>query len=545
MPVPATESEPNASPRTSPPWLSLAGILLLALVLRLPGFTESVWFDELFTSRLFCGDVITLLRTLGTDIHPPLYFLFMHLWIGAFGDGEVALRVPPLLCGLASVALLYRVGAWLGGRWLGLVAALLLALSPVHIWYSQEARPSAAIVLMVLVTVDAFLRLVPAPRGSRWWRPYAFGLTCIAFLHYYLVTFLLALPVLAWLRRSANLRRIVAIHAVVLLVFGGYIGAKMFLSSVPTGSSHLRAFDLGEAWSLLFTWFPTGNAFTPRDIDAPVGFYLLCMVQGAVLVLLAWGSAALCTRLRPRGGPDVLLMALLLPAFLFALPLIGLTNTYVERSAIPSLPLYLLVVAAGLTSARTEAGGRLAAAMSAALGLSILVAFAIHRDHWTVYRPNPDWRAATAYLADELRDGVEPLYTEFPVPMCLTYYDPRFVEVKYFDGNADKVARLRDHSARLFGTEGFPGAAIRSWIDGVLGELEAAVEARQRNMRLGIYYLPRHDPLDEGGPEEFWLVQRAHWEDAATRALLADPRVTVVSEAAFDHLRVLRLARTP
>ena len=51
--------------------LILFGVLALALALRLPGFTESLWIDELYTSNLFCGPTVVLLKTLFTDIHPP------------------------------------------------------------------------------------------------------------------------------------------------------------------------------------------------------------------------------------------------------------------------------------------------------------------------------------------------------------------------------------------------------------------------------------------------------------------------------------------
>src|SRR3984893_7699250 len=76
--------------------LVLAGILALAGGLRFTLLAQnSVWLDEAFVvwvAQHPWRDIPGLLRTV--DQHPPLYFMFMHLWIGAVGAGEAAIRIP-------------------------------------------------------------------------------------------------------------------------------------------------------------------------------------------------------------------------------------------------------------------------------------------------------------------------------------------------------------------------------------------------------------------------------------------------------------------
>jgi uncharacterized membrane protein len=80
------------------------------------------------------------------------------------GSEEWVLRLPSALVGLLSIYLLYRLGSALFDRLTGLAAALLLAVSPFHVWYSQEARMYA---LVGLLCLGAGLFAWRALRGNR------------------------------------------------------------------------------------------------------------------------------------------------------------------------------------------------------------------------------------------------------------------------------------------------------------------------------------------------------------------------------------------
>ncbi|MBE0616937.1 MAG: hypothetical protein IH608_03275, partial [Proteobacteria bacterium] len=87
-----------------PPWPALIfAFLLLTLALRVPWLTESLWYDEVYRTHLWLNRE-RIAGLLLHDVHNFLYNGFLFLWIQAFGDGEVSIRLPSLLAGYLSVA---------------------------------------------------------------------------------------------------------------------------------------------------------------------------------------------------------------------------------------------------------------------------------------------------------------------------------------------------------------------------------------------------------------------------------------------------------
>ena len=80
-----------------------------------------------------------------SESNPPLYYVLAWAWAKAFGTHEVGLRSLSTLFGTATVPLAYCIGAELAHRRAGLIAAALVAVSPMLIWYSQEARSYAVL----------------------------------------------------------------------------------------------------------------------------------------------------------------------------------------------------------------------------------------------------------------------------------------------------------------------------------------------------------------------------------------------------------------
>lgn len=151
-------------------------------------------FDEvasLFIARKSPLELLAYLRRAIRE-HPPLYYLILAVWVRLAGNAEFIVRFPSVLVGVTTVALLYRVASRWMGRWVGLIAGLLLTLSPSHIWTSQIARMYGLMILLNLLSVHFFWRLLQGGTRFVWW---AFAATTIAGLctHYYSAFVLLAL----------------------------------------------------------------------------------------------------------------------------------------------------------------------------------------------------------------------------------------------------------------------------------------------------------------------------------------------------------------
>ncbi len=145
----------------------LGGIVLLGLLLRLPGLSSSFWIDEVDT-LLHCvrEPLATIVTSYASENQHPLYSLLAHLSLRLFGESEWALRLPALLLGVASLAAVARLGRQLLDETTGLLAALLLAVSAHHVWFSQNARGYTGMLLFSVLATSEFLELCWRPRRA-------------------------------------------------------------------------------------------------------------------------------------------------------------------------------------------------------------------------------------------------------------------------------------------------------------------------------------------------------------------------------------------
>ncbi|HEY4720626.1 MAG TPA: glycosyltransferase family 39 protein, partial [Anaerolineae bacterium] len=130
-------------------------LLLLVLILaaglrfyRLDG--QSFWNDEGNSARIAERSLQLITEGAAGDIHPPLYYYVLHFWRDVFGSSEFALRSLSAVLGVALVWLTFLIAKRLFTPSIGLVAALIAAINPFQIYYSQEAR-----MYMLLAVISA------------------------------------------------------------------------------------------------------------------------------------------------------------------------------------------------------------------------------------------------------------------------------------------------------------------------------------------------------------------------------------------------------
>ena len=231
------------------PWLLLPLILLLAFALRWHQLGhESLWLDEFLAVQNATGrgelhmtlpqgvvldpaprltstgdgpGLRPIWTSLGTDSHPPLYFMVLNLWRRALGDGDVAARLLSVAFALIAIVLLYDVARLLhGSRSVGLWAALLMAVAGAQITYAQEARNYTMLLALVLAACDALVRI--EKRGPGAWRAAALGTSLLAMMltHYLALAAVVALGSYALMRLRGPARRgAVAAFAAAVIIF--------------------------------------------------------------------------------------------------------------------------------------------------------------------------------------------------------------------------------------------------------------------------------------------------------------------------------------
>ena len=135
-------------------WLPLTAMIFALLVRLLMLGRKSLWLDEAATLRIAATSVEDIVSG-RWDQHPPIYYLLMRCWI-RLGRGEFILRLPSALVGVAAIPLLDRLMRQWGSRWVAMASAWLLAIAPLHIWYSQEARMYALVCTLGLASTLSY-----------------------------------------------------------------------------------------------------------------------------------------------------------------------------------------------------------------------------------------------------------------------------------------------------------------------------------------------------------------------------------------------------
>lgn len=160
-------------------------LLALALCLRLHELTASaIWGDESSSLILAQYSPLQLWQHAAHDVHPPLYFFLLHLWVQVWGDGVLALRLLSAVFGTTAVFL----GAWLAwrlaGRRAAFLAMLLLALLPTAVRYSQEVRMYSLLGCWLLAATLALLYWLEEGR-RRYLLAYVLLMTAAFYTHYF------------------------------------------------------------------------------------------------------------------------------------------------------------------------------------------------------------------------------------------------------------------------------------------------------------------------------------------------------------------------
>lgn len=185
------------------PWLSVAAVTALGLILRLIRIDfQPLWFDEGYSFYFAGSSVSTLIAATAVDIHPPLYYLLLKGWMALLGVGPIQARLLSVAIGTITIPLLFALGRQVAGSRVGLAAAALLAVSPFHIYYSQEVRMYGLITLLAVLA--GFLTLRAFERVNHWpgWVASALAIAGSLYTQYYAAFIPAALTVYLLFRRD-------------------------------------------------------------------------------------------------------------------------------------------------------------------------------------------------------------------------------------------------------------------------------------------------------------------------------------------------------
>ncbi|MDA1087939.1 MAG: glycosyltransferase family 39 protein [Verrucomicrobia bacterium] len=158
-------------------WAFVGILTVAACLLRLIHLRPSFTYDEVFLVKS-----LILQNPIRTLVHPSgsshaLHTLLGNLSVRIFGMSEWSARLPALLFGSAAPAMIFVFLKRQVSHRIGIIAAVLLLITPIHVWFSQEAKgnvPQIAMVLWSWICISSLCR--------RWNRMAAAGLVVALFL---------------------------------------------------------------------------------------------------------------------------------------------------------------------------------------------------------------------------------------------------------------------------------------------------------------------------------------------------------------------------
>lgn len=426
-------------------YVALAAITAIGVALRFWAIgAQPIWLDEAFSIWVAGHQLSDLIEFAGhVDHHPPLYYVFLHFWQQAFGDGQGAVRVLSALLASATIPVFYWGGRFLVGRPAALIAALLLVVSPFHVRYGQEARMYALMTFLGAAMLWSLaVYLADSRAGSSRRRVAMIGLAGAQ----------------AALMLTHNTAAVLAPMALNIAVIGPYVwsrGRKACALPALNERRFLRGWLAVQFAALVFwlPWLPrfigqTGTVYQDFWIEPLTGYFVWLTFHNFNLAypdgwfpgspwwdILYWGLALTgMFALRKRGSVAFLLAILFLAPALAELAISVRRPILYDRTLIwTTLPYYVLI-GSGLRwaagrfprSAETERPTdgrrrvRLAAVAGLLLTLVVLSAFSL-RSYYRDFEKE-DWPAAAAFVAANAKPDDIVLFNAPWGQIPLTYY---------------------------------------------------------------------------------------------------------------------------
>lgn len=365
-----------------------AGLLALAALLRLPTLGgQSLWVDEAATARVLdAGSLGTLLdRVAGQESTPPLYYLLVWPWVQLAGGAEWALRLPSALLGIAAVPVLMALGRRLGGDRAALATGVLAATNPLLIWFSQEARAYALLVLLTAASLLALLRALEEPTARR---AAVWGLLAgLALITHYFALFVVAGEAvwLAW--RLRDRLGVLAAGAAPIAVLGAAVLPMALDQREADRASFIRDEPFGERLLAIPKQWVAGY-------DGPLETPLAILA----LVLAAAAVAGLVPRIAGARLPAAARALALVLAASLAVPLLLAAagdDFVITRNLLATLAVAVPLLGLGLARLPARAGLGVGAAL--ALVGAVTVGGVAAEGAWQ----REDWRSAVRALPPE------------------------------------------------------------------------------------------------------------------------------------------------
>jgi len=418
---------------------------------------ENFWIDEIYQIQVASQSIQDIVLNYkpyvsqGKTDQAPLSFLVTHFFVSPENPEWMA-RLPSAVFGTLEVLALFIFGAQLFSYRVALLAAIFMTLSPLHLWYSQEARWYAQWSFITTVSYIALLNTWKSGRTSTW---IIYGLLILANIYTFIFSFfvIVSQTISVWRlhhlkgRKTRFLVNYMCLHF--LLACAALPVLWVIFAQVGGSTGTTRPTELSN---LPYTFFAYSVGFssgpTLGELHALPSVSNVVTEYPSILILFIVYFPVLILGMR-KVIQDSLPSAVLIP-WLFGLPvlafLVGVFSniSYNVRYTYAALPAYLLILAAGALSSKSNIAKSGIIAAVLLCSLSSLAKF-----YWDSLYDKENIRAATAYLEEKSIDGSSVLSVG-QIGRAVKYYGDHFdmvsIDTNKCNGETDREDPLRQRS---------------------------------------------------------------------------------------------------
>jgi len=398
----------------------LLAILFIAGILRFSFLGHhSLWFDEAFSIDLSSQNFSSIIHE--EKNNPPLYHFLLHYWIKFFGSSEVSTRFASASLGIFSIFALFMLGTMLFGNKAGLLSSFLLAISPYHIHYSQEARMYSLVVLLTILSCLFFVKFLKNGKKITF-IVYVLISSAAMYTHYFAIFIIIAQNVFIVIKGSYYRKRLVSwflCQFLLVLLYVPWIWSlfhaigssnERFLSDLYLRIPYtLMVFNLGYSGIIIDTY---SKHHLMRTILSH--WYLIILLTGLIVPLFIFSLKALWQKEKHWGA-----FAFLYFCFPFILGLLVSLKIPLleERYYIVTLPAYYLLLSMGILSLRNQKAKAVFIA-----GILFLTVFSLQNYYFNPLFGKGDWRNVPPYVETFAQKGDILVFYPDHIARAFNYY---------------------------------------------------------------------------------------------------------------------------
>lgn len=413
--------------------LIITAIIILGGALRIYKLGhQSLWNDEIWSVVIASSSVLKILTvSYWRNTHEPLYYLILHFFM-SFGNNEAILRLPSFIFGIMSIGLFYLIlKNWLGKIY-GHLGAFLLAISPFHVWYSQETRPYAMLLFLGLLSFFFLQKLLKHKTNQ-----FRVGFIITTAVTYYCHSLALVLILFFMIYVILNISRqewknwIMTFGSILLIISPAFL--PLLLNPPSHSADPFRGVHLDQI-GYIFWAFGTGYALGPSLVElhyltlgeVMTKYYLLIITVSVFIgTLLMWGFYKLW--IKEKKTFLVVIFWLFIPIIFVLVGATISSHPINVRYVLLAFPAFIIALMVGIRELQFKW-----ITLSALLCLVFISAYSLYNYYEKPKYQRENNRAASNYLAKHAdNDDIIIVSASYVIKNLKHYYPNHSVVVGY------------------------------------------------------------------------------------------------------------------